>query len=100
MIFFLNMSNYINESGLKHYLEYVEHQTPEICLAAVKQSRPMLEFIANKNIKIVMYAILQNAKNLQYILQNKYLQIIAIRQNPNVYQYSKPRPGTVLLKIE
>lgn len=48
-------------------LEYVRHQTPEICLAAVKQNGYALQYVEDQNPELCLEAIKQNINARKYI---------------------------------
>jgi hypothetical protein len=78
-------------------LQYVENQTPEICMAAVQEDGTAVQFVKNQTPEICMAAIQQNGNALKFIKEHtKELCDIAIQQNPDAYQYAKYPRGEPL----
>ena len=55
----------IKKNGLA--LEYVEDQTPEICMAAVQQDGEALQYVKDQTPELCMAAVQQNGDARMYI---------------------------------
>ena len=76
----------VKENGLA--LEYVQNQTPEICMEAVKQNGWALQFVKNQTPELCMTAVKENGFALEFV-KNQTPEIIAaaIEQDPGAIEF-------------
>ena len=55
----------VSKNGMS--LEYVEKQTPEICLAAVKQDGRALRYVKDQTPELCLAAVKQDERALQFV---------------------------------
>ena len=71
-------------------LQFVEHQTPELCLAAVTQNGWALLFVKQQTSELCLAAMTQNGKALRYVKdQTSELCLAAMTQRGWALQYVK-----------
>ena len=84
----------ISKDGL--LLEYINEQTPEICMKALKQNGLALEFVKEQTPEICMTAIKQNGSALQFVTEpflTEEICILAVKNNGFVLQFIKKHPN-------
>jgi hypothetical protein len=64
---FLSGGKYTLSVTTGRTIDHVKEQTPEMCLAAVKQDGHALEYVREQTPEICMAAIKQNSNALQYV---------------------------------
>ena len=85
-----NCAEYLMDDGL--LLEYMDTQTPELCMLAVKQNGRALQFVKEPNEDIVRAAVLQNARALEYVTNpSRDVCMLAVRQNGLALRYVDPK---------
>ena len=66
----------------------IEHQTPEICLAAVKQNGLALGYVEEQTPEICMAAVKQNGLALEHVKdQTPEICMAAVKENPEAEKY-------------
>jgi len=84
-----NCAEYLMDDGL--LLEYIDAQTPELCLLAVKQNGRALQFVKEPTEQIVRAAILQNGRALHYVANPSHdICMLAVKQNGLALRYVDP----------
>jgi hypothetical protein len=76
----------VKQEGLS--LQYVKEQTPKICIAAVKQDGHSLKFVKNQTDTICLSAVKQDGHSIYYV-KNKTEEICleAVKQNGRALRY-------------
>ena len=69
----------VKRNGLK--LQYVEEQTPEICIAAVKQNGYALQYVKEQSPELCMEAVKQNGYALQHVKEQSPENCLAAVKN-------------------
>ncbi len=59
------IKKYLQRNGLE--LQYVEHQTEELCLIAVKNKGTSLRFVKNKTLELCQEAVSNDPKAIKYV---------------------------------
>ena len=62
-----NMIIINNKKRYGHDIPSIKKQTPELCLAAVKENGLALQFVKNKTAKICLEAVKQNRDAIKYV---------------------------------
>jgi hypothetical protein len=79
-------------------LEYVERQTPEICLAAVQQTGQALRYVKQQTLEICLAAVQQDGWALEYVKQQTpELCLAAVQQCGWALQYVKQQTPELCL---
>jgi len=87
---------WVVQSGLN--IKYVKVQTPEICLAAVKQEGEALQYVKDQSPEIYLAAVKQDGNALQYIKdQSPEVCLAAVKQNGYALPYVKDQSPEVCL---
>ncbi len=82
------LKNILNKNGL--LLEFIENQTEELCIIAIKNNINAYTFVKNKTYEINKILLNIDGNMLQYIEnQTDELCIIAIKNNINAYTFVK-----------
>lgn len=73
-------------------LKYVKEQIPEICMEAVKQNGWALEYVREQTPEICLEAVKQGGKALQFVEeQTAEICMEAVKQNSNALEYVEPQ---------
>jgi len=69
-------------------LQFIEEQTPELCMIAVKQDGRALEYVKNKTLELCMMAVKQDSRALQFIpKQAPELCMKTIKEDASVFYF-------------
>lgn len=81
-------------------LKYIDKQTEEMCLAAVKENYSLLKFVKNKTVEICMAAVKNNYSALEHVEhQTPEMCLIAINENLHALSYVNTSiPSDVYMK--
>ena len=71
-----------------HNLQFVENQTPEICLAAVKKTGYALQFVKKQTTELCLEAVKQNGWALEFVKnQTEEICLEAVRQDRDILEH-------------
>ena len=78
--------NKVQHNG--YALEYIKEQTPELCMAAVTQTRLALRFVKEQTLELCMAAVSKNGYALKYVKeQTLEICMAAVKQNEFALDY-------------
>ena len=81
-------------------LAIIKHQTPEICLAAVKQDGTALQYVKGQTPEICLEAVKQNGFALKYVKkQTAEICLAAVKQESAVLKYVKKQTPEICLAV-
>ena len=79
-------------------IKYVKEQTPELCLAAVKQEAHVLEFIKEQTEKICLIAVKQERLALKHVKeQTEKICLAAVNKNGEALEFVKEQTTKICL---
>ena len=85
----------VKDDGLA--LEYMD-QTPELCMAAVKQNGRAIQFVENKTFDLWIEALQQNGRALEYMEgPTQYFCLLAVKQNGLAVKFARIQENSVCM---
>jgi hypothetical protein len=88
--------DYVYDDGLA--LEYIDEQTPDICLLATRQNGRAIQFVKNPSPALWLEAVKQNGRALQHIpVQSQPLCMAAVKQTGYALRYVKKQDASLCM---